>query len=111
MSHSYNTKVLIPLPCLPVVVYRLEGEAITKAKSAYVDTGADATLVPAHLLEKANLDEIYTAELRSHWGEPRNVSIYLVDLEVAGEHLPAVDVIGAMSAVMRFYWVAMSSTG
>ena len=93
MSYPYNTKAVIPFPVLPIVVYQVEGGAITKEKSAYIDTGADATLVPADLLENADLDEIYTAELRSHWGEPRTVSVYLVDLEVAGELLPAVDVI------------------
>lgn len=27
--------------------------------------------------------EIYRARLRSHWGEGRTVSVYLVDLQVA----------------------------
>ena len=31
--------------------------------------------------------------MRSQWGEARTVSIYLVDLEVAGHLLPAVEVI------------------
>jgi len=77
-----------------VTIYHLEGDALTGEISAYIDAGADVTLVPARLLENAGLDEIYTAELRSHWGEPRTVSIYIVDLQVASEFLPAVYVIG-----------------
>ena len=77
-----------------MTIYHLEGDALTGEISAYIDAGADVTLVPARLLENAGLDEIYTAELRSHWGEPRTVSIYIVDLQVASEFLPAVYVIG-----------------
>jgi hypothetical protein len=38
-------------------------------------------------------DEIYTAKLRMHWGEAEAVSIHLVDLDVAGYRLPAIEVV------------------
>lgn len=58
MSHSYNTAVDIPFPWLPVNIYHLEGDAIIGELSAYIDTGANVTLVPPSLLEDASLDEI-----------------------------------------------------
>jgi len=31
--------------------------------------------------------------LRSHWGESRPVAVHMVDLEIAGQRLPAVEVV------------------
>jgi predicted aspartyl protease len=59
-----------------------------------VDTGADATLVPMQQLQAIEAEEIYRARVRSHWGEQRTVTVFLVDLDVAGHTLPGIEVVG-----------------
>lgn len=59
-----------------------------------VDTGSDATLVPVQYLQEIGSVEIYPSRIRSHWGEWRPVDLYMIDLEVAGQRLPAVTVVG-----------------
>jgi len=93
MSHPFDARYALPFPSLPVVIYQVGGGAATSSLPALLDTGADATLVPAVHLEAVQSDEIYTTYIRSHWGERRPVSVYLVDLDVAGERLPAVEVV------------------
>ncbi len=93
MGFSYDRTFVPPFPQLPVTLTLPENGAQSPAISGLVDTGADATLIPAQRLRELNAPEIYTARLRSHWGEPRTVSVYLVDLEVAGHNLPGIEVI------------------
>ncbi len=93
MSYPYNTKSVHPFPILPVTVYQLEGATATSTLPALLDTGADITLVPLEQLQTIQSDEIYTAYLRMHWGTPRPVAVHLVDLDIDGHRLPAIEVI------------------
>ncbi len=93
MSYSYDTQSIWPFPALPVIVYQLEGSIATDTLPAWLDTGADITLIPAPQLQTIGSDEIYTAYLRLHWGEADLVAIHLVDLDIAGHRLPGVEVV------------------
>jgi len=92
MPFSYDTAFTWPFPVLPVVIHQVEGEAATAPLTALLDTGADITLVPAAYLRAIQADETYTAQMRSQWGAPFPVTIHLIDLEIAGQRLPAVEV-------------------
>lgn len=93
MAHQYDDRFTPPFPRLPVVLSQPDMPSYVKLPGL-IDTGADATLAPiAHLLH-VDAVELYRARLRSHWGELRSVSVYLVDLSVAGHVLPGVEVVG-----------------
>ena len=93
MSSPYSASFMPPIPTLMVTLRFVSGDAFTPPNSALVDTGADATLVPAMLLDPLQTGEMYLARLRSHWGEWRSVKVFLVDLEIEGRVYPAVEVI------------------
>ena len=93
MPSSYDPTFTPPFPRLPVIVTTIESGAQSAALSGLIDTGADATLMPQAQLRAIKAKEIYWARLRSHWGESRAVSVYLVDLQVAGHNLPGIEVI------------------
>lgn len=93
MPFSYDQAFAPPFPRLPVIVTQVEGSIQAPALMGLVDTGADITLIPAGQLRAIAAVEIYRARLRSHWGEGRTVSVYLVDLQVAGYNLPGIEVI------------------
>lgn len=93
MSYPYDANYAPAFPRLPVVISSPEHPSSLEL-SGLVDTGADVTLAPvAHLLA-VDAVELYRARLRSHWGELRSVSIYLIDLIIAGHVLPGVEVVG-----------------
>lgn len=98
MPFGYDGAYSAPFPRLPVVVSLPEDSARASASSGLVDTGADATLVPAEQLRAIEAEEIYRAQLRGHWGESRTVAVYLVDLQVAGYSLPGIEVIADESS-------------
>ena len=92
MSHPY--RIGNPaFPALPVSVYQLEGSVHTELLSALLDTGADGSLMPEALLASVQADRLRQVRIHSHWGETRVAMVYLVDLEVAGQRLPAVEVV------------------
>jgi predicted aspartyl protease len=83
-------------PAFPQLSVRIHGMSSGKSSSeasALIDTGADATLIPLTKLQQIEADFAYPVRIASHWGEWRAVQVYRVDLEVAGEMLPAVDVV------------------
>lgn len=94
MAYPYNSDFTWPFPGLPVTLYPCGGTQGTSEVSALVDTGSDATLVPVQYLQEIGSVEIYPSRIRSHWGEWRPVDLYMIDLEVAGQRLPAVTVVG-----------------
>ncbi|MDM8529586.1 hypothetical protein QUF63_00345 [Anaerolineales bacterium HSG25] len=56
---------------------------------AIIDTGADSTLVPDNLLDEIGAPFSDEARLRSHWGEWRTVSLFVVDIGIDKLRLPA----------------------
>lgn len=93
MPHPYDAQFIPPFPVLPIQIRAVGESGGSDQLMAQVDTGADATLVPVALINAIGAEEYDNARVRSHWGEYRNVSLYLVDMEIAGETLPGVEVV------------------
>ena len=93
MGHPYNQNSVHPFPTLPIVITQLEGSLSSEPLASLLDTGADITLIPLEHLQAIRSDEVYTANLRMHWGKPQPVAIHLVDIEINGHHLPGIEVV------------------
>ncbi len=93
MSYPFLGRLPWPYPALPVALQNNDGAPISAVRSALVDTGADATLIPAQYLADREIELLQTARIRSHWGEFRTVRLYLINLIVAGEHLAGIEVV------------------
>lgn len=93
MNYPHDTTYPWPFPRLPVRIRAVESNVATKVIPAYLDTGADATLVPLTYLKMLQAEAVQTVRLRSHWGEARSVTLYLIDLEIAGQLLPEIEVV------------------
>jgi predicted aspartyl protease len=93
MPYNFLTSYSPPAPTLPVAIREPENGVLTLEMTAIIDTGADGTIVPAIYLRGLEMYKSHTTNMRSHWGESRRVSVYLVDLDVAGEVLPGVEVV------------------
>jgi hypothetical protein len=94
MSYPHDPSYTWAFPRLPVVMHAVAGTAMTESLAAEIDTGADMTLIPVSYLQYIQAEEIYTARLRGHWGNAYPVNVYFVDLDVAGQRLPGIEVIG-----------------
>lgn len=92
MSQAYNQDYFPPFPQLSIVLENND-EKIGPLL-ALVDTGADVTFIPTHLLEKIEAIESTQARIRSHFGELQPVQLYLTGMQVAGLHLVGLYVVG-----------------
>ncbi len=61
---------------------------------AFVDTGADATIVPTRYLVQLDAPIDNHKYARSHWGERRMVDIYVLDIGIGDSRILSVEVIG-----------------
>jgi hypothetical protein len=94
MATDHDMHYTWPFPRLNVVVRAVASQTATPALLAYVDTGADTTLVPLMYLQHIRAEAAYDARLRGYSGNARPVTVYLVDLEIAGHLLPGIEVVG-----------------
>lgn len=93
MSHRYDLNFVWPFPTLPVILYPREGTKGTSLVEAQIDTGADITIVPDYFLNEIGTVEVFPTQIRSHWGERRQVNMHFIDMEVAGQRLLSVNVV------------------
>ena len=60
--------------------------------AALIDTGADASLVPKSILLAFGAPSLFEAQLRSPWGEPHAVVVYLADVLIGSERFPGIEI-------------------
>jgi hypothetical protein len=94
MKASYNRDYF---PAAPFV----EVSFITAAESrrvgplpAFVDSGADGTIVPIAFLNSISAPPTVEMLMSSQWGESRPVLMYLVDVQIGDITLPGMEVVG-----------------
>lgn len=80
---------------MPVIEFLLRpvGKSEGIQLKALVDSGADATIIPTHLLQQAGVEQVGRARMR--WG-PHSVQIYdvyLAVIEIGSETIPGIRVL------------------
>ncbi len=93
MRFSYATHYFPPAPFVEIYLGVLEESLKVGPLLAFIDTGADATLIPIRYIRQLSTLAVGHKFLRSQWGERRNVKVYRVDVGVAGIRLPAIEVV------------------
>ncbi len=90
----YDESYYPPFPALPVVIQNSEIGAQTAVIPALLDSGADGTMVPLPYLRDIQAPVLQETRIRSHWGEWRTVTMFLVDIKIGGLTLAGVFVVG-----------------
>jgi predicted aspartyl protease len=93
---SYSREYDPPAPVIPVGNALPEVLQGTGKHLALVDSGADGTFVPTHVLEELDVPALYMTNVHSHLGEKTHrVSVYLVDIIMWDTlRLPNIEVVG-----------------
>lgn len=89
MSTSYLSGLYWPpIPVLTVRIKQLGKSDATDFYSAILDTGADMSIAPNHLLVDLQAQAVQDSQFVTQWGDVHPVTLYLVDLEVDGQLFP-----------------------
>src|SRR6266852_5997206 len=89
-THRYHP----PAPHLAIRLGLPDESLAVGPLQAFVDTGADASLVPLRYIDQLGAEAENQRNLRSQWGERRQVDIYVLDIAIGGVRLPSITVVG-----------------
>jgi hypothetical protein len=98
-SYSYDASYDPAIPVVDVRIVAPESGASAEALAAIVDSGADGTAVPEHLLDEIGALSIGRGVMSGIWGDRRPVKIYLIRLEIGPFVLPGIHVAGVPDPV------------
>ncbi|MBI3537186.1 MAG: retroviral-like aspartic protease family protein [Chloroflexi bacterium] len=93
MKIPYDTSFIPPAPFLEIQLGAPDAAFAIGPVRAFVDTGADVSIVPLRYLEPLYLQADNRKFLRSSWGERRLVDVYFLDVAVGNRRLPLVEII------------------
>ena len=94
MKHAYLHQYTPPIPALEIFLSLPGTDEKIGPVQSLVDTGADGTLVPVAYLEHLDAPYVDEVRLRSQWGEWRFANVYVLDIDIDGQTLPGIYVVG-----------------
>lgn len=83
-------------PSAPIVQIKLQhpdGTAVTELISAFVDSGADATIVPEAILSDLGTQSDDEGVVVSAWGSRKRVAFHMIDILLGDTLIPSIDVL------------------
>ncbi len=83
-SYDYDRRYDPAAPVIPIGLGPASDGAARQEVLAFVDTGADGTMIPFNILKAAGGRYIQRQLMRPVEGEPVTVNLYLVTVHVAG---------------------------
>lgn len=87
---DYNHDYEPPAPFVKLILHNRKGKS-SQPLEAFVDS---ATIVPRAILKGIKATVSRQGTIRSRWGEPRLISLYLVDIQIGDIEIYAVEVVG-----------------
>lgn len=93
ISFPYSNNYEPPAPTLEIKILSPESRKF-RVIETLVDTGADASLIPKSILEELEAHFLQSKQMRGILGQTFTVDVYMVTLEVGGQRLRGVTVVG-----------------
>ncbi|HET7089983.1 MAG TPA: retroviral-like aspartic protease family protein [Anaerolineae bacterium] len=93
MRFSYDTNYFPPAPSVEISLGIPNESLAVGPLRAVVDTGADVLLVPLRYIGPLGAQIDNRKTLRSQWGEPRKVDVYVLDVGIGDLRFPVIEVI------------------
>ncbi len=91
---NYDFSIFPPAPRLEIRLIAPPHGAAHGPISAFVDTGADATIVPIDIVRQIKAGAVTLKTVRGYTGGRRTVRTYLVDVEIGSFTLPGIEIVG-----------------
>lgn len=91
VTFSYNTDFYPPAPFVEAIV----GAKTEASVFAFIDSGADATMLPERILNQINATHIRSQTLRGITGHPVIVETYVVEVKIGDYSIPGIQAIAS----------------
>lgn len=91
---DYDFSIFPPAPRLEIRLIALPHNAVYGPISAFVDTGADATIVPLDIVRQLRAGAVTLKTVRGYTGDRHTVRTCLVDVEIGTFVLPGIEIVG-----------------
>jgi len=91
---DYDFSIFPPAPRLEIRLIAQPHGTAHGPISGFVDTGADATIVPIAIVRQLRAGVVTLKTVRGYTGGRRTVRTYLVDIEVGPFTLPGIEIVG-----------------
>lgn len=94
-TFSFDYDTAYPGPAFPVVTINISGNSSQKSQTltAFIDSGADATLIPLNLLQAVKTRKMDTRWARNISGMRYRVAVYMINLSISSIIFSDVEVI------------------
>ena len=93
MKFAYDQSYFPTAPHIEIWIGVPEESLSVGPLSAFVDSGADATIIPISYIRPLKLEVADRKRIRSPWGDAHIVDIYFVDLGIGDVNLPPIEVV------------------
>lgn len=95
MQVSFDYDNDYPGPAFPIVVFTLIGRETAKEQqmTGYIDSGADGTLIPTHILQQIGARIVDESWARTVSGQRYMVRLYAVNIRIGTYTLHGIDVV------------------
>lgn len=93
MKFPYDNNYYPPAPMVDMTLGPPDESLTIGPLRAFVDSGADATIIPAHYIQPLGLQVDDRKYLRTPWGDRRVVDIYYLDVGIGEVRLPFIEVV------------------
>ncbi len=94
MIYRYSRSYFPPAPIVEVTFVSVAENLRVGPLPAFVDSGADGTIVPVEYLNHIRAPSTVEMSIRSQWGERHRVLMYLVDVQIGDMTMPGIEVVG-----------------
>ncbi|MBI1879499.1 MAG: hypothetical protein HYR94_14985 [Chloroflexi bacterium] len=91
--YDYSADYSPAIPVCPVYLGPGGGKPTLGPLEAFIDTGADITVIPAKYLLQIRAKRVSRGRARSLWGDARTVDVYSVALTLNGLNIAALRVL------------------
>ncbi|MFZ1472519.1 MAG: retropepsin-like aspartic protease [Anaerolineae bacterium] len=93
MKFSYDRAYYPSAPSIEIYLAAPESSWTIGPLQAFVDTGADVSLIPAKHIQSLGIPPDDRKFLRSQWGERRKVDVYWLDIGIGGWRFPMTEIV------------------
>ena len=93
VKFSYDLAYYPGAPSIEIRLAAPESSWAIGPLHAFVDTGADVSLIPAKYIESLGIPPDDRKFLRSQWGERRKVDVYWLDIGIGDWRFPMTEIV------------------